>query len=107
MNKLTFTIKPNDEVTLKQRLTDQSHSLIGRLGKLMYYWWGCRTVVVVMTDIMYRMENSIPEPYHYIIVMDKSGDRIMQEFPVECINKQYALRRDHKRYKLHNKTLIV
>jgi hypothetical protein len=78
---------------------------MGRLGKLMYYYWADMTVVVCGTHTKYVMENSIPEPHHYITVKDRSGNT--QELPIESISRNYALRRNHKRYILHNKILIV
>ena len=108
MNKLTFRVKANDEVTLKHKIGDST--LMAQLGKLMYYWWSDKTIVVVYTfirwsDVKNKYGEYVHMPHSYIMARDRSGN--VQELPIESISRNYALRRDHKRYKLHNKILIV
>ena len=85
---LNFTIKPKDKVTLKSNLF---------INKYLCNDWANKTVVVIYTEITNRGS--------YITVIDDNHDRI--SLPVNCISRSHCLRRDHKRYSLHHKKLIV
>lgn len=127
MSNLTFKLKPNDEVTLKDNLHDYVARICGNLivqTKLRFHkkdasqdpqyiamyddlqLFRSKTVVIEFTIFKWRYNkyDQLIGQYWYINVRDKAGNRA--EFPIEFISKSYALRRDHKRYKLHNKTLV-
>jgi hypothetical protein len=90
---LTFIVKPNDQVTLKTKL------IYGKWchNKYTKMLFGGKTVTIVYT---YRTNC-----HSYIHCIDKSGTEI--ELSVNSISRKYVLRRNHKRYNLYNKKLIV
>jgi hypothetical protein len=104
MNKLTFRIQPNDEVTLKSQFRDIKHEV----SKQDIMLFSGQTVVVCKTGVTHKVikveKTDILGTFYWIIIKDRSGHII--ECPISFISKSHALRRNHKRYKLHNKTLI-
>jgi hypothetical protein len=103
MNKLKFIIKPNDEVRLKHKIGNKT--VLANIGKLEFCFWADKTVVVVATSAAWGYTNDKElKRFHYIRVRDRSGNEI--RLPISAISRSYALRRDHKRYNLSNKTLI-
>lgn len=127
MNKLSFTIKPNDELTLKSNLQDYvlKDNIVGLRNcrirfkpnrackdpKFFIHYdniinWNSKKVVVTYTSIKHRItkDNTYHDSFYYITVMDRTGNSI--ELPVEFVDKSHCLRRNHKRMKLANKTLI-
>lgn len=126
MNQLSFQIKVNDELTLKENLQDYTHRIVGNLivqerrivketcckdpNYILLYsdmlTFRGKTVVVTMVDKKHRQDHNANYlgSFYYLTVMDRSGNSF--ECPIEFVSKSYALRRDHKRYKLHNKRLI-
>ena len=101
-NMLTFRIQPNDEVTLKSQFRDIKHNV----SKQDIMLFAGQTVVVCRTNVLHRtiQHGDIITSEHLITVRDRAGH--VFECPIWFISKSYALRRNHKRYKLHNKTLI-
>ena len=126
MNRLTFTIRTNDELTLKYNLQNYVRRIQGskrhakeRLcpgcctdPQYIAYWFDLmlfrgKTVSVIYTNIKYRLDNDerIIGLWHYITVRDRLDNIV--EFPIEFIDKSHCLKRDHHCISLHNKTLIV
>ena len=122
---LTLRIKPNDEVSLKYDLRSyvtrikgikpiagrskcknccQDPNYILTVEDLVQF--RSKTVVVTFaeTRASFNEEGSINNFYYYIHVRDRSGNEA--EFPIEFIDRNRNLKRDHKRISLHNKTLI-
>jgi hypothetical protein len=126
MNQLTLTIRPNDEVTLKERFEDYCRNIIGKsiIKRVSFnranackdpqYFlryddmllFRGKTVVVTMTTKKHRVDNNgeYYGTFCYITVMDRSGNSF--ECPIEFINKNCCLRRDHRRLSMTNKHLI-
>ena len=129
MNKLTFTIKSNDEVTLKYNLQRYVKRIQGRFGgtlmrlretdptncckdpQYIAHWpdlllFRGLPVKIMYTCIKQRVDNDCRPigAYCYIKVTSHSGNEC--EFPLEFIDKSHCLKRNGKRISLHNKTLI-
>jgi hypothetical protein len=121
---LTLRVKPNDEVSLKYSLQDYAKRTKGLINNFRPKRKDCckdpnfvliqddlihfraRTVVITMTNIQYRLDENgnLLGAYYYIWVKDRTGREA--HFPIEFIDRNRNLKRDHKKISLHNKTLI-
>ena len=123
-NPLTFCIRVNDEVTLKDHLeyyalrTTGTHKYPRRtiskccqdpeyvLPKISAMAFNGSTVVVTYTTVKIRFDKNgnLLGSFYYITVRNRM--QMEEEFPIEFIAKNTFLRRDHRRILLHNKILI-
>lgn len=125
MNKLTLTIKPNDEITLKENLHNYVDRIKGGLFNrkqlkkdsrckdpeyivdahdILLFKGKVVTVTFTETRYRYHEDGTLLGAFHYMWVIDRNKNQ--GYFPLEFIDKSQPIKRSHKRISLKNKILI-
>jgi hypothetical protein len=106
MNDLTLKIKPNDKVRLKYALNkcnNQDPHYKAIQDDLLHF--RSREVVVELTEYKHRYHSdTYLGIFMYIHVRDCTGRQGC--FPIEYIDRNRNIVRNHKRISLHHKKLI-